>query len=159
MGISDHLICPLRNLYASQEATVGIGHGTTDCFQIGKAVYQDCILSPCLFNLYAVYITQNAGLDEAQAAIKIAGRNMNNIRYVDAPTLMAENEEELKSHFMKVKEESWKRWLKTQHSENKDCGIWSHHFLANTWRSNGNSERPKVLGLQNHCRWWLHPWN
>ena len=97
MGISDHLICPLRNLYASQEATVGTGHGTTDCFQIGKAVYQDCILSPCLFNLYAAYITQNAGLDEAQAAIKIAGRNMNNIRYVDVPAPMAETEEELKS--------------------------------------------------------------
>ena len=105
MGISDHLICPLRNLYASQEATVRTGHGTTDCFQIGKAVYQDCILSPCLFNLYAVYITQNAGLDEAQAAIKIAGRNMNNIRYVDVPTPMAETEEELKSLLMKVKEE------------------------------------------------------
>ena len=97
MGISDHLICPLRNLYASQEATIGTGHGTTDCFQIGKAVYQDCILSPCLFNLYAAYITQNAGLDEAQAAIKIAGRNMNNIRYVDVPAPMAETEEELKS--------------------------------------------------------------
>ena len=105
MGIPDHLTCLLRNLYASQEATVRTGRGTTDCFQRGKAVYQDCILSPCLFNLYAVYITQNAGLDEAQAAIKIAGRNMNNIRYVDAPTLMAETEEELKSLLMKVKEE------------------------------------------------------
>ena len=117
MGIADHLTCLLRNLYAGQEATVRTGHGTTDSFQIGKGVRQGCILSPCLFNLYAVYIMRNAGLDEAQAGIKIAGRNINNLRYADDTTLMAESEE-LKSLLMEVKEESGKRWLKAQHSEN-----------------------------------------
>ena len=97
MGISDHLTCLLRNLYAGQEATVRIGHGTTDWFQIGKGVCQGCVLSPCLFNLDAEYIMKNAGLDEAQAGINIARRNINNIRYADDTTLMAENEEELKS--------------------------------------------------------------
>ena len=93
MGIPDHLTCLLRNLYAGQEATVRTGHGTTDWFQIGKGVCQDCILSLCLFNLYAEYIMRNAGLEEAQAGIKIAGRNINNLRYADDTTLMAENEE------------------------------------------------------------------
>ena len=97
MGISDHLICLLRNLYASQEATVRTGHGTTDWFQIGKGVRQGCILSPCLFNLYAEYIMRNAGLEETQAGIKIAGRNINNLRYADDTTLMTESEEELKT--------------------------------------------------------------
>ena len=105
MGIPDHLICLLRNLYAGQEATVRTGHGTTDWFQVGKGVCQDCILSPCLFNLYAEYIMRNAGLEEAQVGIKIAGRNINNLRYADDTTLMAESEEELKSLLMKVKEE------------------------------------------------------
>ena len=112
MGIPDHLICLLRNLYAGQEATVRTGHGTTDWFQIGKGVCQGCILSPCLFNLYAEYIMRNAGLEEAQAGIKIAGRNINNLRYADDTTLMAESEEELKSLLMKVKEESEKVGLK-----------------------------------------------
>ena len=107
MGIPDHLICLLRNLYAGQEATVRTKHGTTDWFQIGKLVCQGCILSPCLFNVYAEYIMQNAGLDEAQAGIKIAGRNINNLRHADDTTLMAESEE-LKSLLMKVKEESEK---------------------------------------------------
>ena len=105
MGIPDHLICFLRNLYAGQEATVRTGHGTTDWFQIGKRIRQDCILSPCLFSLYAEYIMRNAGLEEAQAGIKIAGRNVNNLRYADDTTLMAESEEELKSLLMKVKEQ------------------------------------------------------
>ena len=105
MGIPDHLTCLLRNLYAGQEATVGTGHGTTDWFQIGKGIRQGCILSPCLFNLYAEYIMRNAGLKEAQAGIKIAGRNINNLRYADDTTLMAESEEELKSFLMKVKGE------------------------------------------------------
>ena len=96
MGIPDHLICLLRNLYASQEATVRTGHGTTDWFQIGKGVHQGCILSPCLFNLYVEYIMRNAGLDEAQAGVEIAGRNISNLRYADDTTLMAESEEELK---------------------------------------------------------------
>ena len=108
MGIPDHLICLLRNLYAGQEATVRTGHGTTHWFQIGKGVCQGCILSPCLFNFYAEYIMRNAGLEEAQAGIKIAGRNINNLRYADDTALMAESEEELKSLLMKLKEESEK---------------------------------------------------
>ena len=106
MGKLDHLTCLLRNLYAGQEATVRTGHGTTDWFQIGKGVRQGCVLSPCLFNFYAEYIMRNARLEEMQAGIKIAGRNINNLRYADGTTLMAESEEELKSLLMKVKEES-----------------------------------------------------
>ena len=105
MGIPDHLTCLLRNLCVGQDAAVITGHGTTDLFQIRKGVHQGCILSPCLFNLYAEYIIKNAGLDEAQAGMKIARRNINNLRYVDDTTLMAESEEELKSLLMKVKEE------------------------------------------------------
>ena len=116
MGIPDHLTCPLRNLYAGQEATVRTEHATTDWFQIGKGVHQGCILSPCLFKLYAEYIMRNAGLEETQAGIKIAGRNINNLRYADDTTFMVESEEELKSLLMKVKE--WKSWLKARHSEN-----------------------------------------
>ena len=108
----DHLTCLLRNLYAGQEATVRTGHGTTDWFQIGKGVHQGCILSPCLFNFYAEYIMRNSGLEEAQAGIKIAWRNINNLRYADDTTLMAESEEEIKSLLMKVKEESEKVGLK-----------------------------------------------
>ena len=111
MGTPDHLTCLLRNLYAGQEATVRTGHGTTDRFQIGKGVCQGCILSPCLFNFYAEYIMRNTGLEEAQAGIKIAGRNINNLRYADDTTLMAEREE-LKNLLMKVKEESEKVGLK-----------------------------------------------
>ena len=111
-GIPDHLTCLLRNLNAGQEATVRTGHGTTHWFQIGKRVRQGCILSSCLFNLYTEYIIQNARLDEAQAGIKIAGRNINNLRYADDTTLMAESEEELKSLLIKVKEESEKVGLK-----------------------------------------------
>ena len=118
MGKSGHLTCLLRNLYAGQGATVRTGHGTTDWFQIGKGVHQGCILSPCLFNFYAEYIMKNPGLEEAQTGIKIAGRNINNLRYADDTTLVAENEEELKSLLIKVKVESEKSWLKTQHSEN-----------------------------------------
>ena len=112
MGIPDHLTCLLRNLYTGQEATVRTGHGKADWFQIGKGVYQGYILSPCLFNLYAEYIMRNAGLDEAQAEIKIAGRNITNLRYADNTTIMAESEEELKSFLMKVKEKSEKIGLK-----------------------------------------------
>ena len=102
--LPDHLTCLLRNLYEGQEVTAGIGHGTTDWFQIGEGVHHSCILPPCLFNLYAEYIMRNAGLEEAQAGIKITGRNINNLRYADDTTLMAESEEELKSLLMKVKE-------------------------------------------------------
>ena len=106
MEVPDHLACLLRNLHAGQKATIRTGHGTTVWFQIGKGVHQGCILSPCLLNLYAEYITRNVGLEEAQAGIKIAGRNINNLRYADENTLMVESEEELKSLLMKVQEES-----------------------------------------------------
>ena len=153
MGIPDHLTCLLRNLYAGQEATVRTGHGTTDWFQIGKGVRQDCILSPSLFNLYAEYVMRNAGLDETPAGIKIARRNINNLRYTDDTTLMAESEEELKSLLMKVKEEREKVVLKLNIQKTEDHGIWSHHFTANRWGNNGNSDGLYFLGLQNHCGW------
>ena len=117
MGIPDHLTCLLRNLYAGQEATVRTGQVTTDWFQIGKGVCQGCILPPCIFNLYAEYIMRNAGLEKAQAGIEIAGRNINNLRYADDTTLMAESEQELKSLLMKLKRRV-KSWLKAQQSEN-----------------------------------------
>ena len=119
MGIPDHLTCLLRNLYAGQEATVRTGHGTTDWFQIGKVVCQGCILSPCLFNFYAEYIMRKAGLEEAQAGIKIAGRNINHLRYADDTILMTESEEEPKSFLMKVKEESEKVGLKLKIQKTK----------------------------------------
>ena len=128
MGISDHLTCLLRNLYAGQEATVRTGHGTTDWFQIRKRVCQDCILSPCLFNFYAEYIMKNAGLDEVQAGIKIARKNIINLRYANDITLMAERG-------------GWKSWLKTQHSKTEDHSIWSHNFMANRWGNNESSYR------------------
>ena len=118
MGIPDHMTRLLRNLYAGQEATARTAHGTTDWFQIGKGVHQGCISSSCLFLLYAEYIMRNTGLDQAQTGIKIAERNINKLRYADDTTLMAENEEELKSLLMKVKKRRVKSWLKTRHSEN-----------------------------------------
>ena len=136
MGIADHLTCLLRNLYAGQEATVKTGHGTTDWFQIGKRIHQGCILSPCLFNLYAEYIMRNAGLDEAQTGMKIAGRNINNLRYADDTTLMAESEE-LKSLLMKVKEESEKFGLKLDIQKIKIMA--SSSITSNRWRNSGNS--------------------
>ena len=119
LKVPDHLTCLLRNLYTGQEATVRARHGTIDWFQIGKGVRQGCILSPCLFNLYAEYIMQNAGLDEAQAGIKIAGRNINNLRYADDTTIMVESEEELKSLLMKVKEENENVGLKLSIQQTK----------------------------------------
>ena len=133
MGIPDHLTCLLRNLCAGQEATVRTGHGTADWFQIGKAVRQSCILSPCLFNLYAKYIIRNAGLDEAQAGIKIARRNNNTLRYVDDTKLMAESEEQLKRFFMKVKEESEKAGLKFNIQKTKIMAS----SLITSWQING----------------------
>jgi len=153
IGIPDHLTCLLRNLYAGQEATVRTGHGTTDWFQIGKGICQGCILSPCLFNLYAEYIMRNTGLEEGQAGIKIARRNIYNLKYADDTTLMAESKEELKSLLMKVKEESEKVGLKLniqktkikkKKKENEDHGIWFHHFMGNRW---GNCENSKRLFL------------
>ena len=152
MGRLDHLTCHLRNLYVRQEATVRTLYGTIDWFSIEKAVQQGCILSPSLFNLYAEYIMLNARLHELQAGIKIAKRNINNLRYANNTTLMAESKEELKSLLMKVKEESEKSCLKTQHSKNKvmESGpIPSWQIDGET----GNSDRLYFLGLQNHCRW------
>ena len=130
MGIPDHLTCFLRNLYAGQEATVRSRHETTDWFQIGKGLCQGCILSLCIFNLYAEYTMPNARLDEVQTGIRIAGRNINNLRYTDDTTLMAESDKELKSLLMKVKVESEKVGLKL-HSKNEDHGILSYHFMEN----------------------------
>ena len=149
MGILDHLTSLLRNLYAGQKATVRTGHGTTDWFQTGKGVHQGCILSPCLFNLYAENIMRNAGLDEAQAGIKIARRNINNLRYADDTTIMAENEEKLKSLLMKMKEENEKVGLK--------LNIQKSRIMAsgpiNSWQTDGETVADFILGLQNHCRW------
>ena len=145
MGIPDNLTCLLRNLYAGQEATVRTGHGTTYWFQTGKEVHQGCTLSLCLFNFYAECIMRNAGLEERQAGIKISGRNINNLRYTDDTTLMAESEEELKSLLMKVKEESEKVVLKLNIQKTK--------IMAKRWGNNGNSDRLYFLGLQNYCRW------
>ena len=146
----DHLTCLLRNLYAGQEATVRTEHGTTDWFQIGKGVHQGWILSPCFFNLYAEYIMRNAGLEEAQAGIKIAGRNIKNLRYADDTTLMAESEEELKSFLMKVKEESEKVGLKLNIQETKIIASGP----ITSWQIGGKkveTDRFYFLGLQNHC--------
>ena len=150
MGIPDHLTYLMRNLYAGQEATVRTGHGTTDWFQIGKGVRQGCILSPCLFNLCAEYIMRNAGLGEAQAGIKIAGRNINNLRYADDTTLMAESEEELKSLLMKVKEKSEKVGLKLNIQKTKIVASGP----ITSWQTEGETVSDCILGgFQNHCRW------
>ena len=151
MGIPDYLICLLRNLYAGQKATVRNGHGTTDWFQIGKGVHQGCLLSSCLFNLYAEYIMRNTGLEEAQAGIKIARRNINDLRYADDTTLMADSEEELKSLLMKVKEESEKVGLKLNIQKTKIMAsgpITSRQIDGKTMEMVTGF----ILGLQNHCR-------
>ena len=149
----DHLTCLLKNLYADQEATVRTGHGTTHWFQIGKGVCQGCILSPCLFNFYAEYIMRNTGLEEAQAEIKIARRNINHLRYADDTTLMAESEEELKSLLMKVKEESEKVSLKLNIQKMK---IMASGPIT-SWEIDGETVETVsdfiFWGLQNHCRW------
>ena len=157
MGISDHLTCFLSNLYAGQEATVRTGHEATDWFQRGKGVGQGCLLSPCLFNLYAEYIMRNAGLEEAQAGIKIGRRNINNLTYADDTTLMAESEEELKSLLMNVKEESERVGLKLNIQKTK---IMASDPIT-SWQIDGErmeTVRLYIFGLQNQCRWWLQPW-
>ena len=141
-------------LMESQEATVRTGHGTTDCFQIGKGVCQGCILSPWVFNFYAEYIMRNAGLEEAQAGIKTAGRNINNLRYADDTTLMAESEE-LNSLLMKMKEESEKVGLKLNIQKTKIMISGS----ITSWQIDGERVADFFGGLQNHCRWWLQPWS
>ena len=151
MGIPDHLTYLLRNLYVGQEATVRTGHGTTDWFQIGKGVCQGCILSPCLFNLYAQYIRRIAGLDETQAGIKIPRRNISNLRYADDTTLMAESEE-LKSLLMKVKEESEKVGLKLNIQKTKILTSGP----TTSWKIDGEGMETVTdyfFGLKNHCRW------
>ena len=152
MGIPDHLTCILRNLYTCQEATVKTEHGITDCFQIGKGVHQGCILSPCLFNLYAEYIMRNAGLEETQAGIKIAGRNINNLGYADDTTLMAESEE-AKSLLMKVTVESEKVGLKFNIQKTKIMAS----SPTTSWEIDGETVKTVTDfifgGLQNHCRW------
>ena len=153
VGIPEHFTYLLRNPYAGQEVTVRNGHGTTEWFQIGKGVCQGCILSPCLFNFYAEYIMRNAGLDEAQAGIKIAGRNINNLMYADCTTLREESKEGLKSLLIKMKEENEKAGLKLNIEKNQDHGIQSHYFMANRQGKNGNSDRLYFGVLQNHCRW------
>ena len=158
MGIPDHLTCLLRNLYAGQEATVRAGHETTDWFQIEKGVHQGCILLPYLFNFYAVYIMWNARLEEAQAGVKIARRNINNLRYADDTTLMAEIKEELNSLLMKVKEESEKAGLKLNIQKTKIMASGP----TTSWQIDGEmieAVTDFIFGLQNHCRWWLQPWN
>ena len=155
MGIPDHLTRLLRNLYAGQEATVRTGHGRTNWFQIGKGIRQGYILSPCLFNFYAEYIMRNARLDEAQAGIKKAGRNINHLRHADDITLMAESEEELKSLLMKVKEESEKVGLKLNIQKTKIMASGPITSWQIDGDNNGNSERLYFGGLQNHCRWCL----
>ena len=147
----------LTSIHAGQETTVRTEHGTTDWFQIRKRIRKGCILSPCLFNIYAGYIMQNAGLDEAEAWIKIARRNISNLRYAHDTTLKAENEE-LRNILMKVKEESEKFGLKLNIQKTKIMapGPLLH---ANRWGNNGNGERLYFLGLQNHSRWWLQSWN
>ena len=153
MGIPDHLTCLLRNLYAGQEATVRTGPGITDWFQIGKGVRQGCIFSPCLFNFYAEYIMRNAGLEETQAGIQIAGRNINHLSYADDTTLMAESEEELKSLLMKVKEESGKVDLKLNIQKTKIMASGP----TTSWEIGGETVETMSdfisLGLPNHCRW------
>ena len=149
MGIPDYLTCLLGNLYAGQEATVRTGHGTSGWFQIGKGACQGCILSPCLFNFYAEYIMQNAGLDEAQSGIKVAGRNINNLRYADDTTLLAESEGELKSLLMKVKEDCEKVGLKLNIQKTKIMAS----VPITSWQIDGKIMETLFLGLQNHCRW------
>ena len=158
MGIPDHLTCLLRNLNAGQEATVRNKHGTMVCFQIEKGVLRGYMLSHCLFNFYAGYILWNARLDEAQAGIKIAGRNIHNFRYADDTTLMAESKEKLKS-LLKVKEESEKVGLKLNIQKTK---IMASGPIT-SWEIDGETVETVsdfiFWGLQNNCRWWLQPWN
>ena len=152
MGKPDHLTCFLRNLYAGQEATVRTRYGTMGWFKIRKGVHQGCIFPHYLFNLYAECIMQNTRLDESQAGIKIAQRNINNLRYAYDITLMAESKEELKSLLMKVKEESENVGLKLNIQKTKimASGIQSHHFMVNRWGKSGTTDRFYFLGLQNH---------
>ena len=156
MEIPDLLTCFLRNLYVSQEGTVRTGHGAVHWFQIGKGVHQGCILSPCLFNLYAEYMMWNAGLDEAQTGSKLARRNTSNFRYAHDTTLMTKSKEQRgNSLLMRVKEESKETDLKLSIQKNEDYGIRSYHFMANRWGNNGNSDQVYFFGLKNQYGQWM----
>ena len=158
MGIPDQLTCLLRNLHAGQESTVRTGHGTIDWLQIGKGVRQGCTLSRCLFNLYAQYIMRNAGMDEAQAGIKILGKITITSDTKMTPSLW----QKLKRNYRA----SWWRWNRGMEKLAENSAfkklrswLWSHHFMVNRWENNGNSDKFCFFGLQNLCRWWLKPWN
>ena len=158
MGIPDHLICLLRNLYAGQETTV-----TTDMEQrtgskIGKGVHQGCILSPCLFNFYAEYIMRNTGRKKHKLESRLLGE-ISITSDVQMTPLLWQKVNRTKEPLDESERGEWKSWLKAQHSENKDHGIQSHHFMGSRWGNSGNSVRLYFSGLPNHCRWWLQPWN
>ena len=155
MRIPDHFTCLLRNVYAGQEATVRTGCRMMHWFQIGKGLCKGCMLSLCLFNLHVGFIMWNAGLDEAQAGIKIAGGNINNLRYSDDSTLMVESEEELKSFLVKVKESEKLAWNSTFQKQRSWCPITSWQIVG----ENMETVMDYFLGLQNQCKWWLQPWN
>ena len=158
MGIPDQLTCLLRNMYADQEETVRSRHGTTDWFQIGKGVRQGCILSPCLFNLYAKYIMWMLGWVKHKLDSRVLGEVSITSDMRMTPPLSRKwrgTEESL----VESERGEWKSWLKTQHWKNEDHGIQSHHLMGNRWGNSGNSVRLYFSGLQNHCRWWLQPWN
>jgi len=174
MRIPDHITCLLRNLYAGLEATVRTRHGTMDWFQMGKGICQGCILSPCLFSFYTEYIMENARLDESQAGIKIAGRNINDLRHADNTILMAESEEELKSLLIEGDRREWKSLLNTQHSKTEDHGIWSYQFssvqfshsvVSDSLQPNEShharppcpSPTPGVHSNSHPSSWWCHP--
>ena len=159
MGISDHLTCLLKNLYAEQEATVRTGHRTTDWFLVGKGVLRGCILSLYLFNLYAEYIMWNAMLHEAQAGIKISRRNINNLRYADDNYFNGRTWRGSKEPLDLSERGEWKSWLKTQYSKNEDQSICFYHCTASSWGKCGNIVSFHFLELQNQCRWWLQPQN
>ena len=158
MGIPDHLTCLLRNLYVGQEATVRTGCGTMNWFQIGEGVHQGCILSPCLFNLYAEYIIWNAGLDGAQARIKLPGEIPITSDMQIIQPLWQKVKRNWKASWWKLKRRV-KKLLKAQHSKNWDPGTQFHHFTANRWETMKTVTDFIFLGSKNHCKWWLQPWN
>ena len=158
MGISDHLTCLLRNLYIVQEATVRTGHGTADYFQIGKGVHQGCTLSPCLFNLHTEYIMWNASWTKPKLESRLH-REISIISDMQIFHPYGRKQRRTKKPLDDSERGEWKSWLKAQHSENEDHGIQSHHFMAKRWGNSGKSGWLYFSGLQNHCRWWLQPWN
>ena len=158
MGIPDHLTCLLRNLYAGQEVTVRTGHGTTDWFQIGKGVRQGCILSPCLFNLMQSTSCEMPFWMKHKLESRLLGE-ISIILHTQMTPPLCRKRRRTKEPLDESERGEWKSWLKAQHSENSDHGIWSHHSMANKWGNSRNSDRLYFSGLQNHCRWWLQPWN